>query len=162
MVHNKRRKNTRMRASHTHGWGAKKKHRGAGHRGGRGNAGQGKKGDARKTRIWKDTKHFGKYGFFSLSAETSKTINISHLQSLLPKLISEGKAIENKNAYIINLDQLGYQKLLGSGKPTKKLEITVQEASEQAKEKIEHAGGKLTLLKKPEEPKPEKNKPKEA
>ena len=36
-----RKKNTRQRGSHTHGWGAKKKHRGAGNRGGRGNAGSG-------------------------------------------------------------------------------------------------------------------------
>ena len=48
MVTNKRSKDTRQRGSNTHGWGAMKKHRGAGHRGGRGNAGTGKRGDAKK------------------------------------------------------------------------------------------------------------------
>ena len=62
MTINKRKKNSRQRGSWTHGWGSKKKHRGAGHRGGKGNAGTGKKGDAKKPKIWKNKKYFGKYG----------------------------------------------------------------------------------------------------
>ncbi|MBT7062960.1 50S ribosomal protein L15, partial [Candidatus Woesearchaeota archaeon] len=36
MVIRKQKKSVKQRGSRTHGWGAGKKHRGAGHRGGRG------------------------------------------------------------------------------------------------------------------------------
>jgi len=62
----KRKKVTKQRGSKTHGWGAMKKHRGAGNRGGRGMAGTGKRGDAKKPSIQKNKKYFGKYGFKSL------------------------------------------------------------------------------------------------
>ena len=52
MTVNKRKKNSRQRGSHTHGWGAMKKHRGAGNRGGRGAAGSGKRADSKKPSIW--------------------------------------------------------------------------------------------------------------
>jgi len=39
MTVNKRKKMSRLRGSHTHGWGAKKKHRGKGNKGGAGMAG---------------------------------------------------------------------------------------------------------------------------
>ena len=51
MTHNKRKKNSRQRGEWTHGWGAKKKHRGAGHRGGRGNAGSGKRGEIGRAHV---------------------------------------------------------------------------------------------------------------
>ena len=52
MPANKRKKLSRMRGTHTHKGGDKKKRRGAGHRGGRGNSGSGKRGDAKKPRYW--------------------------------------------------------------------------------------------------------------
>jgi large subunit ribosomal protein L15 len=45
-------------------------------------------------------------------------------------------------------------KLLGVGELTKKLEITVHGASKTAREKVEGAGGTLTLLREPKERKP--------
>jgi len=45
-------------------------------------------------------------------------------------------------------------KLLGVGELTKKLEITVHGASKTAREKVEAAGGTLTLLREPKERKP--------
>jgi len=147
MTHIKRKKNSRQRGSWTHGWGAKKKHRGAGHRGGRGRAGSGKKGDAKKTLYWKD-KGFGKgkMGFTSLANTKIKTINISHLDSIIDKLVLENKANKKGDVYDINLMVLGYNKLLGSGKVLRKINITIKEASQRAKEKIEKAGGKITVL----------------
>ena len=139
MTHNKRAKNSRQRGSWTHGWGAKKKHRGAGHRGGRGKAGTGKKGDAKKTMFWHED-YFGKKGFVSITRKKIKAINLSQLE-LLSKDTN------------INLQEKGFNKLLGAGKITKKFEITVQYASEKAIQKVEAAGGKVKLLKEAKEKK---------
>ena len=98
----KRKKNTRQRGSKTHGWGAKKKHRGAGNRGGRGMAGSGKRAGQKKPTILTTygNSYFGKHGFHRPQKLLSeiKTINIEDL----------GKFKEDK----INLTGLGYNKLL--------------------------------------------------
>ena len=143
MVHNKRSKNSRQRGSWTHGWGEKKKHRGAGHRGGRGKAGSGKKGDAKKTKFWKDLDYFGKKGFTSLNKEEHNTINVSNLNQLAAKMLKAGKATETSGTIKINLTELGYTKLLGTGKTAQKFEITISAASEAAIAKIAEAGGKV-------------------
>ena len=49
-------------------------------------------------------------------------------------------------------------KLLGNGELTKKLTITVHAASKAAREKVEGAGGTLTLLREPKERKPKNMK----
>jgi large subunit ribosomal protein L15 len=49
-------------------------------------------------------------------------------------------------------------KLLGNGELTKKLTITVHAASKAAREKVESAGGTLTLLREPKERKPKNQK----
>lgn len=145
MTHNKRKKISRARGSWTHGGGEKKKRRGAGHRGGRGKAGSGKKGDAKKPMYWKDTEYFGKHGFSSLNKNKEKTINITLLETIRHKLIEKGKATETGGTTKINLTQLKYDKLLGTGTPTTKYEITVKQASEKAIAKIQESGGKITL-----------------
>jgi len=54
MTVHRRKKNKRMRgAKTTHGYGAKKKHRGSGNKGGKGMAGSGKRADQKKTMILK-------------------------------------------------------------------------------------------------------------
>jgi large subunit ribosomal protein L15 len=146
MTDNKRKKNSRQRGSWTHGWGAKKKHRGAGHRGGRGKAGSGKRGDAKKTLYWTDPNYFGKRGFTSATAEKEKTINLAHLDAITDTLIKKGYAQKEKDAVSIDLNKLGYNKLLGAGKTKKKLVLIVNYASENAIKKIQDAGGKVNLL----------------
>jgi large subunit ribosomal protein L15 len=145
MTENKRKKNSRQRGSWTHGWGAKKKHRGAGHRGGRGKAGSGKRGDAKKTLYWQDKNYFGERGFNSIQAIEDKTINVSHLSTIADTLIKNGKAKKDKDIVTIDLGALGYTKLLGAGNVTRKLNITVDKASKSAEEKIKSVGGTLTL-----------------
>ena len=145
MTHNKRKKNSRQRGEWTHGWGAKKKHRGAGHRGGRGNAGSGKRGDAKKPSYWTDKKYFGKDGFISINKKAINTVGISHLDSMIDSLISKGKASVKEGVISINLKDVGVHKLLGNGFTNRKLEIVVDMASEKAVEKIQKAGGKVIL-----------------
>lgn len=145
-MHLKRKKNTRLRGSHTHGGGSKKKRRGAGHRGGRGNAGSGKRGDAKKPSYWKILRRSGKHGFKSKVKNNYSTINVGELQNKIHTLTEKNKAKLENNTYKIDLKDIKKQKLLGTGKIHKKLEITCVTATELAIKKIESAGGKVILL----------------
>lgn len=145
MTHNKRKKNSRQRGSHTHGGGAMKKRRGAGHRGGRGNAGSGKRGDVKKPSFWKNTKHFGKFGFRPINKQKINAINLNELQAKLETLLKQGKVTKQKDVYKVDLMLLGYDKLLGTGKVTSNLEINVDVATQKAISKVESAGGKVIL-----------------
>ena len=145
----KRKKVVKQRGSKTHGYGAMKKHRGAGSRGGRGMAGTGKRGDAKKPSIQKNKKYFGKYGFKSLKNKKSKQlkkINIEMLVEQLPKLLKKKKAEKRGNIIFIDLKKLGYNKLLGTGHVKSKLEINIDYASKKAVEKIQKVGGKVNIL----------------
>ena len=118
-----------------------KKHRGAGHRGGRGAAGSGKRGDAKKPSIWGAYPNIGKKGFSSKSRNKEVAINISYLDTFNKTLAKEGQGKQT-----INLEALGYTKLLATGNTTKKWNITVAKATPKAIEKIKNAGGSVTLI----------------
>ncbi|MBN1646356.1 uL15 family ribosomal protein [Candidatus Woesearchaeota archaeon] len=137
----KRTKNSRQRGSHTHGWGAKKKHRGAGHRGGRGRAGSGKRGDAKKPRYW-STEKPGKIGFNSKTS-SMRSISIVYIENHIKTLSLDGAVSLSGKECIIDLKKMKYDKLLGNGLPSRKYYITVASASEHAVDKIESAGGKV-------------------
>jgi large subunit ribosomal protein L15 len=150
MAINHRKKSSRHRGSWTHGWGEKKKHRGAGSRGGRGNAGSGKRGDAKKPSYWKIKKFSGKHGFTNPTTKAVYMITISQLNSSIQQLVGMGSAVKNDNVYKINLSELGFDKLLGTGKPLYTFEIVVAKATDSAIKKIEEKGGSVLLLAQPE------------
>lgn len=141
MTFNKRKKNSRLRGSHTHGWGSKKKHRGSGNRGGSGNASTGKRSDAKKPSIWKED-YFGKRGFRS-RAKKIDAINILMIEQKLKSWLDNGKIEKKGDVYVIDLNKLGYGKLLGTGKVNNKYDIKVDFFSAKAKESIERANGKV-------------------
>ena len=146
MVARKRKKSSRMRGSWTHGWGEKKKHRRAGHRGGRGNAGTGKRGDAKKPSIWKNPSYFGKHGFTKQNTKGDILgVNLKVIEDCSELWVSRKLAEEKEGIIVIDLKKLGYNKLLGSGKVTKKLKITAPSASAMAVEKVSKAGGTVVL-----------------
>ena len=140
MTQRKRKKNVRAHGSKTHFYGSMKKHRGAGHRGGRGNAGSGKRSDAKKPSYWKIPV---KKGFFNYQRVNNVTMNVGHLSSIADRLVAERKAVVTQGAVVINLRELGVTKLLGSGKLTKKLKVSVAFATPSAVEKIEATGGSV-------------------
>jgi len=128
----KLRKHRRMRGSRTQGYGRIGQHRDAGSRGHR------KVG--RHKHLWSlinnmDEKYFGKHGFRSPQALHSKenALNLKKLDDLTQTL----------NQTTINLTELGYTKLLGTGSITKALNITVGSCSKSAAAKITAAGGKI-------------------
>jgi len=141
MTVNKRKKNSRQRGSKTHGWGAMKKRRGFGNRGGKGAGGSGKKSDAKKPSFPAD--YFGKYGFSSKSRTHISAVNVSYLDTHIGRLEKEGMATRDKDVFVLDLSKMGHNKLLGSGKVTKKLKITVSIASKRAVDKVASAGGQV-------------------
>ena len=80
--------------------------------------------------------YFGKHGFRSPQALHTKvnTLNVNTLDQLATQT----------NQTTLNLTTMGYTKLLGTGKITKALTVTVPAASKTAQEKIKAAGGKIT------------------
>lgn len=147
MTVNKRKKNTRQRGSKTHGWGAKKKHRGQGHRGGRGMAGTGKRADSKKPSIWKDKDYFGKHGFVSKTPKVKiSVVNVSFIEQHIDKFISNGLVKKEDGFYVVELEKIGFNKLLGDGTVSIKFKIAAPYASQKAVEKVKEAGGEVTGL----------------
>ena len=118
--------------SRYHGRG-KKAGRGAGLRGGRGNAGLNK--HRVMTRIKYMPNHWGMYGF---NRDPSlRTVHVTVNVSQLADIVGEDDSV--------NLSELGIDKLLGSEQITKAISVTVEHASAKAVEKVEAAGGTVTI-----------------
>ena len=147
MTVNKRKKNVRQRGHKTHGWGAKKKHRGKGHQGGTGMAGTGKRADSKKPSIWKDTEYFGKHGFISKTPKLKiNAVNVGFIEQHISKYLSQKLIKKENDVYVVELDKLGYNKLLGDGRISAKFKIIVPYASASAVEKVKKAGGEVSGL----------------
>ncbi len=143
MTARRRKKVLKHRGNHTHGWGAKKKHRGSGNRGGKGMAGSGKRADQKKPSIWKDKSYFGKHGFTSKSRTKVNAINITYLDMNADSLVAQKLISKEKDMYVVDLEKMGYNKLLGTGKVQHKFKITVLSASAKAVEKVAEQGGQV-------------------
>jgi len=129
MAH-RRKKIEKKRGTRTCGYGGMRKRRGKGNRGGKGYSGSKKH---RKSWIQKyEPDHLGKHGFVAKSHNSMKTVTTISLEEL-EKLAGEKTEI--------NLEELGFDKVLGGGRITKKLTVKASAFSRHAKEKIEAAGG---------------------
>ncbi len=117
--------------SRYHGRG-KKAGRGAGLRGGRGNAGINK--HRLMTRLKYMPGHWGMHGFNRHPKLRKVNVSINLMQV---SQMAEGDSI--------NLTEMGYDKLLGSGRIDRGLNISVASASARAIEKVEAAGGSVNL-----------------
>ena len=134
---NKRKKVSRQRGSHTHGWGAMKKHRGAGNRGGKGYSGTGKRADSIKPLIWKAVKHSRK--------KKSRSVNIAFIEQHMDGYLARNVAKKEGDAYVLNIKDIGYRKLLAGYGATRKLKITAPSSSKKAAADIAKAGGELII-----------------
>jgi len=143
MTVNKRKKVSRYRGSMTHGGGSKKKRRGAGNRGGKGMAGTGKRADSKKPSVWGE-RYFGKHGFKSKNSQNIKSVNIDFLEEHMLKLPKDAVSKEN-DFYSIDLEKIGFNKLLSKGNVTNKYKIKVPYASKKTVEKIKKSGGEVIL-----------------
>jgi large subunit ribosomal protein L15 len=137
-------KRSKYRGSRTCGGGTHKNRRGAGNRGGRGRAGI----NAHHFVKWYKEMGgpvFGKNGFCNQIAIDVTTIDVGALDQIVPALLAQGIAKQEGDAVVINAADMGIEKVLGSGKVTKKINISAPAFSETAKAKIEKMGGKALV-----------------
>ena len=138
----KLRKVRKKRGSRTCGYGQIGQHRKGGSKGER-KAGRHKHGWTYVIKY--EPEYFRKKGFTSLKERSRKinVINVGELDELADKL-SVGGRLERKGEKIfLDLEKLGYDKLLGMGKITKPMLVKVASHSEAAAKKIEEAAGQI-------------------
>lgn len=140
----RKRKVRRLRGSRTCGWGKSGQHRDSGMRGGRGKAGM-------RKHKWTYMIRYGlpirKVGFKPIShGKRASPINISEVDSMVDKLLADGMAKKKGEKIEVDLTKLGYEKLLGSGKISRPLEIKVLKCSDIAVKKVKEAGGSVLYL----------------
>jgi len=142
----RRGKKLKKRRGRGTGFGSHKKHRGGGSRGGRGLAGLHK--HKRMTTIKYMPDHFGKKGFKKpvKTMKELKTINLKDLDSRVEQLLKEKKITKGKEGIKINLTELGYDKLLGTGQVKHKLIVEAKYFSKNAKKKLENLKGKAVVV----------------
>lgn len=135
---------SKKKKSGSHGHGSSKKNRGAGNRGGRGNAGRGKK--AKHEKMTKDGVHqLGERGFNSRK-DPQNGINLRDIDEKIEEFVNEGVAEETDSGYVFHADKAGYDKILGTGRLYKDIEIHAEKFSDSAKEKLEEAGVELVEI----------------
>jgi large subunit ribosomal protein L15 len=133
------RKSRRNRGSRFCGWGQIGQHRASGSRGGVGGAGKHKHFYIRT--VIEEPDHFGHQQFHALrKSDVSKWLNIHDLS----KLIKYSKATED-GKIVLDLNELGYEKLLGLGQVESAFTVKIKKASKSAKEKINEAGGEVLV-----------------
>jgi large subunit ribosomal protein L15 len=132
------RKSRRQRGSRYCGWGQVGQHRQSGSRGGIGGAGKHKHFFIRT--VIEEPNHFGHDAFNSYNRNlVHRWINIRDLDSVIAK---HGK-VDEDGRVILDLTSLGYDKLLGGGRVNSAFAVKVANISENAKEKIQQAGGEI-------------------
>ena len=138
-------KRSKYRGSRTCGGGTHKNRRGAGNRGGRGRAGI----NAHHFVKWYKEMGgpvFGKDGFSNSSQISVSVMDVGIIDQIVPSLLAQGIAKNEGDVIVINIADIGIDKVLGSGKVTKKLNISAQAFSESSKVKIEKMGGKAQIV----------------
>ena len=130
-----------LKPSRTRGRGHKKG-RGAGLRGGRGNAGCHKTKRImyeRVGRVW------GAHGFKRPQSvvKANNSINLKAIEENSGAWIAEGIATKKGKVVSVDLGEMGYDKLLGTGATTQSYKLTISAASAKAVEKVEAAGGEI-------------------
>ena len=128
------RRKSMMTGSRTRGRGHKKG-RGAGLRGGRGNAGCHKTKRImyeRVGRVW------GAHGFKRPQSvvKANNSINLKAIEENSEAWIAEGIATKKGKVVSVDLGEMGYDKLLGTGSTNQSYKITISAASAKAVEKI--------------------------
>ncbi len=133
------RKVRKMRASRTHGYGQIGQHRKSSQKGRR-KVGRHKHGWSYVLRYEPD--YFKKVRFISpRGGEEPSILNLKQLEEIAFKL--RPKKRTSKTKVFVDLEQMGYTKLLGGGKITLPVSVKVPSCSEMALRKIEEAGGEV-------------------
>ncbi|MGH9999199.1 MAG: uL15m family ribosomal protein [Nitrosopumilaceae archaeon] len=131
------RKTRRLRGGRHMGWGQIGQHRASGHKGGLGRSGMHKHHFIKM--LLTDPDHFGHDSTHPPHPNlVKKWISVRDLDSFFAKF---GKQEGEKK--IIDLTELGYDKLLGGGQTKNAYTIKVERFSASAEEKVKQAGGEV-------------------
>ena len=139
-----KKRSEKFRGMRTHGHGRNAR-RGHGKRGGVGNAGS---FTHRFIKVYKENpRYFGMHGFKRAPEliERKNTINLSEIQDRFDTLMENGYIKKEGETYVLDLNSMGVDKLLGSGSLKVPMKIIVSEASEKAIEKVKSAGGEVEV-----------------
>ena len=138
----KLRKTRKNRGSRTQGYGQVGQHRRSGTKG-RKKSSFDKGGWTYVVKYEPD--YFGDKGFTSPRSLRQKVnvINVGELEELINRLASEEKLEKQEDKILLDLQRLGYSKLLARGTIKTPLIIKSSSCSEDAVRKIEDAGGQI-------------------
>ncbi|MCS7120684.1 MAG: uL15 family ribosomal protein [Nitrososphaerota archaeon] len=131
----KLRKIRKMRGSRTCGYGRVGQHRKSGSKGQR-RVGRHKHGWSYILRYEPD--YFKKKKLKSLKKIEEKVLSLDDLQEIASRVLPK-----RASGVIIDLEDMGYTKLLGEGKITLPITVKIPSCSKTALKKIEEAGGKV-------------------
>lgn len=136
----KLRKIRKKRGSRTVGYGRVGQHRDQGSKGFR-KSGRHKRGWSWVQRYEPD--YFGKDGFTSPQSlrQRVNAINVGRLDEIAERVSAD----KGEDKSFIDLEALGFTKLLGTGRVTKALTVKVASSSKSAVEKIKEAGGQVLM-----------------
>jgi large subunit ribosomal protein L15 len=146
MQKRRKKKIHKMRGRRAAGYGFSAGHRASGQRGGKGMAGS-KKHHYIKV-MQENPRYFGKWGFARPQKliDDMVALNIGDIDEALDRLVERGGATKKGRKYTVDLSVLGIEKVLGSGKVTRIIDLVgVKAISKRAREKIEEKGGSVDL-----------------
>ncbi|MGQ4911401.1 MAG: uL15 family ribosomal protein [Candidatus Thorarchaeota archaeon] len=136
----------KMRGRRAAGYGFSAGHRASGQRGGKGMAGS-KKHHYIKV-MQENPRYFGKWGF-KRPAKVIKNltvINVGELDEAADRLVERGAATVTGKRYTIDVSKLGIDRILGSGKVTRRLNLVgVKSITPRARDKVTSNGGTVDL-----------------
>ncbi|MEM1525004.1 MAG: uL15 family ribosomal protein [Nitrososphaerales archaeon] len=139
------RKIRKLRGSRTCGWGQVGQHRKKGMRGGTGKAGLHKHKWSWAVKYAPN--HFSKDSLKpSKDSHVKRWLNVDQLDHIYQMLYGNQVKKEGEKP-LIDLTQLGYEKLLGEGQVNGAYIIKVRSFTESAKAKVEAAGGEIIQVK---------------
>ena len=137
---------TKMRGRRAAGYGFSAGHRASGQRGGKGMAGS-KKHHYIKV-MMENPRYFGKWGFKRPQKviDNLVTLNIGDIDEAADRLVERGAATMTGKRYNIDVSKIGIDRILGSGKVTRKLNLVgVKAITPRAREKVTGVGGTIDL-----------------
>ena len=137
---------TKMRGRRAAGYGFSAGHRASGQRGGKGMAGS-KKHHYIKV-MQENPRYFGKWGFKRPQKviDNLVTLNIGDIDEAADRLVERGAATMTGKRYNIDVSKIGIDRILGSGKETRKMKrVGVKAITPRAREKVTGVGGTIDL-----------------
>lgn len=137
----RKRKVRKQRGSRTHGWGTSGQHRGSGMLGGHGNVGLFRHKKSAVLRYGSEAKKKGLLP--RLGRKQRSVTSVGQLEDLLVRPECAHAVSEHEGKRLLDLQSLGYTKLLGSGKIQVPILVKIEKFSKSAAGKIEAAGGRI-------------------